>query len=464
MLLVFSATSLRRLGGPLKKIGIDRDLVEYDVNLRVMSLTPGEDAADLGMAFCIALLSATLGRAIGAQLVVLGPMSLRGVLSRVEDLGDKLRVAMGAGARRVLIPTENSRDFAQLPAEVLDKLRIAFYSEPSHAAFEASAEWVQVALDVGSPQDRATPGWVRWVDAVRDARPYAGAVTDHNTAIGIRKKGTQGLFDARPGGRHTSACRGPASPPACRGPASPPACRGRSSTANDRQPLAPHLPDRPLVATEPARRAHSCHVAPLVGQKNPPLTHDDPAEAGPPGQSQPSRVHPVKQRAGAMRTRTGALPSSTSCASSVAWIFASLPAGSGGGRHPETRPTSPTPCNITQQKPPKWRTATPPRMPPLRPPCLPALLPAVPQPLSRSVGGGSHGHAMRGCCDNRTPPTHAHGGCARRNRHGALARGRGWSTGPARVESFGTRPDATASALPETLPTHRPSFYPPVVP
>ena len=47
---------------------------------------------------------------------------------------------MDAGAQRVLIPTENSRDFATLPAEVLDKLRIEFYSEPSQAAFMALAE------------------------------------------------------------------------------------------------------------------------------------------------------------------------------------------------------------------------------------------------------------------------------------------------------------------------------------
>jgi len=64
-------------------------------------------------------------------------MSLHGVLSRVDGLGDKLRVAMDAGARRVLIPTENSRDFASLPPEVLDKLRIEFYSEPAQAAFKA---------------------------------------------------------------------------------------------------------------------------------------------------------------------------------------------------------------------------------------------------------------------------------------------------------------------------------------
>lgn len=123
-----------------KKIGIDRDLSEYDVSIQVMSLTPGKDATDIGMAFYIALLSATLGRPIGAQLVVLGQMSLHGVLSRVDGLGDKLRVAMDAGGRRVLIPTENSRDFATLPAEILDKLRIEFYSEPSQAGFKALAE------------------------------------------------------------------------------------------------------------------------------------------------------------------------------------------------------------------------------------------------------------------------------------------------------------------------------------
>jgi ATP-dependent Lon protease len=123
-----------------KKIGIDRDLSEYDVSIQVMSLTPGKDATDIGVAFYIALLSATLGRPTGAQLVVLGQMSLHGVLSRVDSLGDKLRVAMDAGARRVLIPTENSRDFATLPAEILDKLRIEFYSEPSQAGFKALAE------------------------------------------------------------------------------------------------------------------------------------------------------------------------------------------------------------------------------------------------------------------------------------------------------------------------------------
>ena len=123
-----------------KKIGIDRDIASYDINIQVMSLMQGKDANDLGVAFYIGVVSALLGRPIASSLVVLGQMSIHGVLSRVEGLGDKLRVAMDAGAKRVLIPTENRRDFAELPAEVIDKLRIDFYSEPAQAAYKALAD------------------------------------------------------------------------------------------------------------------------------------------------------------------------------------------------------------------------------------------------------------------------------------------------------------------------------------
>jgi ATP-dependent Lon protease len=124
----------------VKKIGIDRDLTSYDVNVQVMSLMQGKDANDLGIAFYIGLISALLARPVSGGLVILGQMSIHGVLSRVEGLGDKLRIAMDAGAKRVMFPTENRRDFAELPAEVIDKLQIDFYSDPVQAAFKPLAE------------------------------------------------------------------------------------------------------------------------------------------------------------------------------------------------------------------------------------------------------------------------------------------------------------------------------------
>ena len=123
-----------------KKIGIDRELSSYDVNIQVISLMQGKDAQDLGVAFFVGLVSAVLSRTVAAGLVILGEMSLHGVLSHVEGLGDKLRVAMDSGARRVMIPTANRKDFATLPDEVIDKMQIEFYSDPAQAAFKALTE------------------------------------------------------------------------------------------------------------------------------------------------------------------------------------------------------------------------------------------------------------------------------------------------------------------------------------
>jgi ATP-dependent Lon protease len=81
-----------------------------------------------------------VGRSIAPGLVVLGQMSIHGVLNRVEGLADKLRISLDAGAKRILIPTESRRDFAELPAELIDKLQIDFYSDPAKAAFKAFAE------------------------------------------------------------------------------------------------------------------------------------------------------------------------------------------------------------------------------------------------------------------------------------------------------------------------------------
>jgi len=123
-----------------KKIGLDHDIGSYDFNVQVMSPMSGKNTADLGVAFYISLLSAMVQKPITGGLAVFGQMSIHGVLSRIEQLGDRLRVALDAGARQVLIPTTNASDLGKIPSELLDKLRVDFYSEPSQAAFKAIAE------------------------------------------------------------------------------------------------------------------------------------------------------------------------------------------------------------------------------------------------------------------------------------------------------------------------------------
>ena len=50
---------------------------------------------------------------------------------------ERLQLALEAGAKRILIPSENKRDIADVPDEVLNRLQPVFYTDPMHAAIRA---------------------------------------------------------------------------------------------------------------------------------------------------------------------------------------------------------------------------------------------------------------------------------------------------------------------------------------
>jgi ATP-dependent Lon protease len=69
--------------------------------------------------------------------VVIGEMSVKGLLQRVHNLPERLELGREAGAKRILIPSENKRDLGDVPDEVLNKLEPVFYTDPIHAAIRA---------------------------------------------------------------------------------------------------------------------------------------------------------------------------------------------------------------------------------------------------------------------------------------------------------------------------------------
>jgi ATP-dependent Lon protease len=130
-------TAYDYLRANLRRLGSDRDLKDFDLHVQIQSLMQAKEGSGTGMALFVALLSAVLARPLVPQLVILGDLTIHGVLMRVDSLADKLKTAMDAGAKKVMIPTENKRDFAHLPADIIDKLQIVFYSDPTNAAFRA---------------------------------------------------------------------------------------------------------------------------------------------------------------------------------------------------------------------------------------------------------------------------------------------------------------------------------------
>jgi ATP-dependent Lon protease len=75
----------------------------------------------------IALCSVLLAKPVQEQMVVLGSMTLGGVINPVQDLAASLQLAFDSGAKKVLLPMSSAVDILTVPAELFTKFCFSFY-------------------------------------------------------------------------------------------------------------------------------------------------------------------------------------------------------------------------------------------------------------------------------------------------------------------------------------------------
>lgn len=120
-----------------RDLGIDREPRQYDFTVQAVNLNQAKEGGETAIAFFISLVSALLDKPVDPQTTVVGEMSVKGLLRRVSNLPERLELAREAGAKRILIPSENKRDLADVPDEVLNRLEPVFYTDPIHSAIRA---------------------------------------------------------------------------------------------------------------------------------------------------------------------------------------------------------------------------------------------------------------------------------------------------------------------------------------
>jgi len=121
----------------IRDLGIDRDVRQYDFTVQAVNLNQAKEGAETAVAFFISLVSAILEKPVDPSTVVVGEMSVKGLLQRVDALPERFELAREAGARRILVPSGNKRDLADIPDELLNKLEPVLYTEPINAAIRA---------------------------------------------------------------------------------------------------------------------------------------------------------------------------------------------------------------------------------------------------------------------------------------------------------------------------------------
>ncbi|HEY1138152.1 MAG TPA: endopeptidase La [Xanthomonadaceae bacterium] len=108
-----------------ERLGIDPDFLQkQDVHLHVPDGATPKDGPSAGIAMTTALVSALTKVPVRADVAMTGEITLRGKVTAIGGLKEKLLAALRGGIRTVLIPEENRKDLADIPKTVTDRIKI----------------------------------------------------------------------------------------------------------------------------------------------------------------------------------------------------------------------------------------------------------------------------------------------------------------------------------------------------
>ncbi len=118
-------------------LGIDPEFHQnYDIHIHVPEGATPKDGPSAGIAMCTALVSALTKVPVRSEVAMTGEITLRGRVLPIGGLKEKLLAAHRGGITTVIIPEENKKDLADIPANITGQLDI-------HAV-----RWIDEVLDI----------------------------------------------------------------------------------------------------------------------------------------------------------------------------------------------------------------------------------------------------------------------------------------------------------------------------
>lgn len=120
-----------------EQLGIELDFLQkHDIHVHVPDGATPKDGPSAGIAMATALVSMLTKIPVRHDVAMTGEITLRGRVSAIGGLKEKLLAALRGGIKTVLIPDENRKDLADLPAAVTKHLRIV------------PVKWIDEVLDL----------------------------------------------------------------------------------------------------------------------------------------------------------------------------------------------------------------------------------------------------------------------------------------------------------------------------
>ncbi len=109
-------------------ISQQHSLSKIDTTVQITALLGTTVHKGIGGAVFAALVSSVFGRNLKSALGVVGNISIGGAIERALNFNDRVSLLSENGAKNVLVPIDNLNEMATLPATILGKTDIPFYS------------------------------------------------------------------------------------------------------------------------------------------------------------------------------------------------------------------------------------------------------------------------------------------------------------------------------------------------
>jgi ATP-dependent Lon protease len=108
-----------------RSLGIKEEMFDKrDIHIHVPDGATPKDGPSAGAAMATAFVSALTGIPVRSDVAMTGEITLRGEITAIGGLKEKLLAALRGGIKTVLIPQENAKDLQEIPDNVKSGLEI----------------------------------------------------------------------------------------------------------------------------------------------------------------------------------------------------------------------------------------------------------------------------------------------------------------------------------------------------
>jgi ATP-dependent Lon protease len=110
----------------LAAIAPETDFKKWDIHIHVPAGAIPKDGPSAGVTMLTSLASAFSKRKVSPSLAMTGEVTLRGAVTPVGGIKEKVIAAHRAGIKEIILPLRNQKDLREIPKEILDQLKFHF--------------------------------------------------------------------------------------------------------------------------------------------------------------------------------------------------------------------------------------------------------------------------------------------------------------------------------------------------